>query len=187
MICGRMSHFVIVIGVVLVSSITLAEGLGPLPDASQESLLWQYKSYANVALFHFIVPQEVTRATWEFASFHDREGCPSRRVEIYIQQGSYPLFTTAGNNTDNHFPENFYLKRTHLSHLHVHSAYQPRNSANYPVYNPLPGSWFVAAYLETFSESLGFHHKCKYSLGSIGNNISGEHGKSPNVKSPIST
>jgi hypothetical protein len=141
-------------------------GLGPLPDASQESLLWQYKSYANVALFHFIVPTEVTRATWEFASFHDKEGCPSRRVQIYIQQGSFPIFAAAPNDT---FPDNFFLKRTHLDHLHVYSAYQPRNSENYPVYNPLPGSWFVAAFLDPFSEALGFRHKCKYSLGSIGN------------------
>ena len=52
--------------------------------------------------------------------------------------------------------------------LFVYSAYQPKNSAVFPVYNPLPGSWFVAAYLEPFSETLGFKHKCKYSLGSIG-------------------
>ncbi len=52
--------------------------------------------------------------------------------------------------------------------LFVYSAYQPKNSAVFPIYNPLPGSWFVAAFLEPFSESLGFRHKCKYSLGSIG-------------------
>ena len=42
--------------------------LGTLPDASQEGLLWQFKSYSSVALFHFNVPPEVTRATWEFAA-----------------------------------------------------------------------------------------------------------------------
>ncbi len=46
-----------------------ATSLGPLPDASQEGLLWQWKNYASIALFHYNVPQEATRATWEFASF----------------------------------------------------------------------------------------------------------------------
>ena len=40
-----------------------------LPDASQEGLLWPWKGYASVALFHFHVPEESTRATFEFASF----------------------------------------------------------------------------------------------------------------------
>ena len=36
------------------------------------------------------------------------------------------------------------------------------------VYNPLPGDWYVAAYLEPFEENLGgFFHRCRYSLGSI--------------------
>ena len=39
------------------------------PDASQEGLLWPWKGYASVALFHFHVPEESTRATFEFASF----------------------------------------------------------------------------------------------------------------------
>ena len=38
----------------------------------------------------------------------------------------------------------------------------------HPVYNPLPGSWFVAAYLEPANEPQGFlTQKCRYSLGSI--------------------
>ena len=40
-----------------------------MPDASQEGILKQYKSYEDVALFHYTVPTETTRATWEFASF----------------------------------------------------------------------------------------------------------------------
>ena len=36
------------------------------------------------------------------------------------------------------------------------------------VYNPLPGDWYAAAYLEQFEEKLGgFMHRCRYSLGSI--------------------
>ena len=42
---------------------------GTMPDSSQEGILKQYKSYEDVALFHYTVPSETTRATWEFASF----------------------------------------------------------------------------------------------------------------------
>ena len=49
--------------------LNFASCLGPLPDASQEGLLWPWKGYASVALFHFNVPEESTRATFEFASF----------------------------------------------------------------------------------------------------------------------
>ena len=36
------------------------------------------------------------------------------------------------------------------------------------MYNPLPGDWYAAAYLEPFEENLGgFLHRCRYSLGSI--------------------
>ena len=50
--------------------------MGSLPDASQEGLLEQFNSYASVAVFHYTVPPEITRATWEFASFQDRPECP---------------------------------------------------------------------------------------------------------------
>ena len=43
-------------------------------------------------MFHYTVPPEVTRATWEFASFQDHGDCPHRRVRIFLQQGSYPVF-----------------------------------------------------------------------------------------------
>ena len=63
----------------LVSAVVLAavaawpcgggSGLNTLPDASQEGLLSQFSGYASVTVFHYTVPPEVTRATWEFASF----------------------------------------------------------------------------------------------------------------------
>ena len=62
-------------------TLNLALGMGSLPDASQEGLLDQFKGYASLAVFHYTVPPEVTRATWEFASFQDRPECPPRGVE----------------------------------------------------------------------------------------------------------
>ena len=78
-----------------------ADSLGTLPDASQEGLLYQFKSYSNVALFHYNVPSEVTRATWEFAAFQDDPSCPSRKVHIYLQHGAYPVFNGYFENNKN--------------------------------------------------------------------------------------
>ena len=108
--------------------------LGTLPDASQEGLLWQFKSYSNVALFHYNVPSEVTRATWEFAAFQDDPGCPKRKVHIYLQHGAYPVFNGYPkiNETQEDFPSYFYVERTNLIHMTTISAYQPTDSTVFP-------------------------------------------------------
>ncbi|XP_059082591.1 uncharacterized protein LOC131880099 [Tigriopus californicus] len=148
---------------VLINSFQPLQGMGSLPDASQEGLLSQFTSYASLAIFHYTVPKEVTRATWEFASFQDRPDCPSREVHIHVQHGSYPVFS--GDNSS--FPESFYLERSSLAHLTTDSHFQPDNSAVHAIYNPLPGSWFAVAYLAPFDEKYGLKKKCRYSLGSI--------------------
>ena len=62
--------------------LNFASCLGPLPDASQEGLLWPWKGYASVALFHFNVPEESTRATFEFASF---QGMPFFHISQFVR------------------------------------------------------------------------------------------------------
>jgi len=139
---------------------------GTMPDSSQEGILKQYKSYEDVALFHYTVPSETTRATWEFASFQDDPDCPVREVMIYLQHGSFPVMV-ADNSS---FPANLYTERTSLHLIKTHSAFQPHDSTIFPVYNPLPGTWFVAAYLAPYEEKIiqqGIHHRCRYSIGSI--------------------
>ena len=143
-----------------------AAGVGNMPDASQEGILKQYRSYEDVALFHYTVPPEVTRATWEFASFQNDPDCAVREVHIWIQHGSYPVMA-ADNAT---FPSSMYTLRTDLQMVKTHSAYNPHDSTIFPVYNPLPGTWYAAAYLTPFEEKIiqqGIHKKCRYSLGSI--------------------
>jgi len=137
-----------------------------MPDASQEGILRQYRSYEDIALFHYTVPPETTRATWEFASFQDVADCPRREVVIHLQHGSYPV-VSADNSS---FPASLYTQRTGLHTIHTRSAHQPHDSTIFPVYNPLPGTWFAAAYLAPYEERIqqqGLHHKCRYSLGSI--------------------
>ena len=139
---------------------------GTMPDASQEGILKQYRSYEDIALFHYTVPPETTRATWEFASFQDEPDCPRREVLIHLQHGSFPVIS-ADNSS---FPSNLYTLRSSLHTIRTRSAHQPHDSTIFPVYNPLPGTWFAAAYLAPYEEKIrqqGLHHKCRYSLGSI--------------------
>jgi hypothetical protein len=143
-----------------------ADSLGPLPDASQEGLLWPWKGYSSVALFHYHVPKEATRATWEFASFQDAPDCPKRQVHVWIQYGSYPVINAS--SVDEFPTSRYYTERSNLEWLTLESAHKPADSVVHPVYNPMPGSWFIAAYLEPMDEPLGFlQNKCRYSLGSI--------------------
>ena len=140
--------------------------LGPLPDASQEGLLWPWKGYASVALFHYKVPEEATRATWEFASFQDQADCPSRQVHVWIQHGSYPVINAS--STEEFPPHQYFVERSHMDWLTLESAYKPSETLVHPIYAPLSGSWFAVAYLEPFNEPVGFLRKpCRYSLGSI--------------------
>ena len=119
---------------VILKPLNRISALGTLPDASQEGLLWQFKSYSNVALFHYNVPSEVTRATWEFAAFQDDPSCPKRKVHIYLQHGAYPVFNGYPkiNETQEDFPSYFYVERTNLIHMTTISAYQPTDSTVFP-------------------------------------------------------
>lgn len=150
-------------GLVLIASVAT---LGPLPDASQEGLLWPWKGYASVALFHFKVPEESTRATFEFASFQDKIDCPSRQVRVWLQHGGFPVVDAT--STDEFPPAQFFMDRSHMEWLTLESAYKPSETLVHPVYAPQAGSWFAAAYLEPSDEPLGFlRQQCRYSLGSI--------------------
>ena len=137
-------------------------GIGNMPDASQEGILKQYRSYEDVALFHFSVPPETTRATWEFASFQNDPACAVRDVHIWIQHGSFPV-AQFDNST---FSRDLYTERTSLHLVETKSACNPHDSTIFPVYNPIPGTRYAAAYLTPFEEKIiqqGIHRKCRYS------------------------
>ena len=139
---------------------------GNMPDASQEGILKQFGSYEDVALFHYNVPPDVSRASWEFASFQNDPECEVREVEIWLQHGSFPVMSPHNSS----FPANMMRLRTGLHMVRAVSAYNPHDSTILPVYDPLPGTWYAAAYLIPFEEKIiqqGIHQKCRYSLGSI--------------------
>ena len=66
----------------------------------------------------------------------------------YIQHGSYPVMSPDNSS----FPSNVYTGRTSLHYITTKSAYQPHDATIFPMYNPLPGNWFVAAYISHWDQ-----------------------------------
>lgn len=66
----------------------------------------------------------------------------------YIQHGSYPVMSPDNSS----FPLSVYTGRTSLHYITTKSAYQPHDATIFPVYNPLPGNWFVAAYISHWDQ-----------------------------------
>ncbi|XP_015609576.1 post-GPI attachment to proteins factor 6 isoform X3 [Cephus cinctus] len=137
-----------------------------VPQASQEGSLHSFKSYSDVAIFHYTVPKEVLRATWQFAAFMDGKNCLPRKVHIYIQWGSYPIISV--NNAS--FPPHMYTKRNGTILVSVMTTFEPKTTATVPIYGPEAGDWFVGAYMSHWDEKVqqqGLGHKCHYSIGSV--------------------
>ncbi|KAJ8305317.1 hypothetical protein KUTeg_015862 [Tegillarca granosa] len=91
--------------------------------------------------------------------FVDMEHCAILRR--YAQHGSYPVIRPYNES----FPEHFYLNRTNLHHVIVQT-----NNFSFPVSinNPLPGLWFLAAFIPKGQEKIsqkGLNkHNCLYGL-----------------------
>ncbi|XP_077255398.1 post-GPI attachment to proteins factor 6 isoform X3 [Temnothorax americanus] len=137
-----------------------------IPQATQEDLLRSFKSYSDVAMFHYTVPKEVFRATWQFAAFMDDPTCHPRKVYIHIKFGSYPVISTSTGI----FLTNKSAKWTDDIVVRTTTSYQPKNVTVVPVYEPQPGDWFVAAYMSSWDERVqqqGLGHKCRYSIGTV--------------------
>ncbi|XP_015182403.1 PREDICTED: transmembrane protein 8A-like isoform X1 [Polistes dominula] len=138
-----------------------------IPEASQESILQPFKSYSDVAMFHYNVPKEVFRATWQFAAFTDQPNCPQRKVHIHLRWGSYPVLPIDNMTT---FPTNMYPLNNDTLVISTDTYFEPESIAVIPVYGPQAGDWFVAAYLSPWDKKVqqqGLFHKCHYSIGSI--------------------
>lgn len=137
-----------------------------ISDAYQESLLRPYRSFSDVAIFHYYVPSQVTRATWEFAAFMDYEKCIEREVHITLQPGSYPII----NPENASFPDGMYVEEDGQFSLTTVTKHQPHDALVFHAFNPVPGNWFALAYISDWVREIrqeGISHKCKYSLGSI--------------------
>lgn len=135
-------------------------------DAYQESLLRPFRTFSDVAIFHFTVPAQTSRAAWQFVAFMDDKHCPSESVHIYLRHGSYPVI--AADNSS--FPAHVLLPSPSVYRLQTVTKFQPTEMPEFHVLNPLPGSWFVIAFLKESSRQIkqqGIHRSCQYSLGSM--------------------
>ncbi|XP_020709413.2 post-GPI attachment to proteins factor 6-like isoform X2 [Athalia rosae] len=137
-----------------------------LPEASQEGSLHPFQNYGDLTTFHYTVPKDVFRATWQFAAFSDGKNCAPRKVHLYLQPGGYPVISV--NNAS--LPPNMHLYRNDTISCTLTTTFEPKVSATIPVYSPVPGDWFVTAYLSHWDQKVqqqGLGHKCRYSLGSV--------------------
>ena len=50
------------------------------------------------------------------------------------------------------FPPDLYTERSSMLRIVLKAKYQPQDTTVLPVYNPLPGSWFAAAYLPDWDQ-----------------------------------
>ncbi|XP_032665040.1 post-GPI attachment to proteins factor 6-like isoform X2 [Odontomachus brunneus] len=138
------------------------------PHASQEDVLHSFKSYSDVAMFHYTVPKDVLRATWQFAAFMDDPSCQSRKVHIHLRFGSYPVISTSKES----FFINTHIENNHEIIVTTMTIYQPTiiNTTIVPIYGPEAGDWFVAAYMSPWDQRVqqqGLGHKCQYSIGTV--------------------
>lgn len=117
-------------------------------------------------MFHYTVPKEVLRATWQFAAFMDDPTCHPHKVYIHLKFGSYPVITANNGifltNKSTQWDDDIIVTTI--------TAYQSKNVTVIPVYEPQPGDWFVAAYMFHWDEKVqqqGLGHKCQYSIGTV--------------------
>ncbi|XP_011300613.1 transmembrane protein 8B [Fopius arisanus] len=137
-----------------------------VPETSQEASLHVFKTYNDVATFHYTVPKEVHRATWQFAAFMDGSHCIPREVNIYLQWGSYPIIS-ADNAS---FPPAMNPERNGTIVIKTWTTHEAETTVVLPVNGPEPGDWFVGAYMTYWDEKVqqqGLGYKCHYSIGSV--------------------
>jgi len=52
------------------------------------------------------------------------------------------------------FPEQVWNERTSMYSVRLRASFKPHDASVFPVSNPLPGSWFAAAYLPNWDQQV---------------------------------
>ncbi|RWS13612.1 transmembrane protein 8B-like protein [Dinothrombium tinctorium] len=139
-------------------------------DAYQESILKPIRSYSDVAIFHYSVPSQSSKASWTFIAFSDDSSCEEKIVHIYLRYGSYPVISIDNIS----FPENVVLPTDldeSLYYVKAITRFQPKDMPVIDILNPYPGSWFAIAFIVSDGNEAikqqGIGKKCHYSIGSM--------------------
>nr|CAD7428789.1 unnamed protein product [Timema monikensis] len=106
----------------------------------------EYRSFRDVTILHFNLPDKVKLATWKFnatehlisSSIVSR--CRKRGVSLYLKYGSYPVI----NPDNSSFPENYYNVRVPIYNVTFRSD-SVEKTVN--IVNPMPGDWFAVTFL----------------------------------------
>nr|CAD7572428.1 unnamed protein product [Timema californicum] len=106
----------------------------------------EYRSFRDVTILHFNLPDKVKLATWRFnatehlisSSIVSR--CRKRGVSLYLKYGSYPVV----NPDNSSFPENYYNVRVPIYNVTFRSD-SVEKTVN--IVNPMPGDWFAVTFL----------------------------------------
>nr|CAD7392103.1 unnamed protein product [Timema cristinae] len=106
----------------------------------------EYRSFRDVTILHFNLPDKVKLATWKFnatehlisSSIVSR--CRKRGVSLYLKYGSYPVV----NPDNSSFPENYYNVRVPIYNVTFRSD-SVEKTVN--IVNPMPGDWFAVTFL----------------------------------------
>ncbi|KAJ8678765.1 hypothetical protein QAD02_014552 [Eretmocerus hayati] len=151
---------------ILIIVALIKDGSSTIPESSQEGALQPFNSYQDVIMFHYTVPKQVLRATWQFSAFMDSSKCPQREVHIFLKWGSYPVMPINNTTTS----PNVRVNHNDTVHVSTVTAFEPNTMTILPINSPQPGDWFVGAYLTHWDKKVlqkGLGSDCRYSLGSV--------------------
>ncbi|XP_054161604.1 post-GPI attachment to proteins factor 6-like [Oppia nitens] len=169
------SLMVVIIGLIIQSSQQLKVNQF---EASRQ--LYPLKSYREVQIYHFVIPNEVLEAKWRFnASTSDAStyksplkvyssqlkvlnlhSCEPMDLTVHIRYGSLPIINI--NNAT--LPENLMTNDTQQYKIEWKSD-STLNEFN--ITNPLPGHWFALSYINTKDDRIsqkGLEVECQHKL-----------------------
>ncbi|KAJ8880657.1 hypothetical protein PR048_017127 [Dryococelus australis] len=126
---------------------TRVEGNGPVTLARLPGReITEYRSFRDVTILQFTIPQNVRLASWVFNATEHRMSpslvtrCRAREVSLFLKHGSYPVINPDGSI----FPDNFYTHRVPVYDLEFRSD---SVAAGINITCPPPGDWFAVAFL----------------------------------------
>ncbi|XP_059488547.1 transmembrane protein 8B [Neocloeon triangulifer] len=142
-------------------SVTRAQEIRIASQHWQGRQIREFRSYSDVEVFHFRVPDQTVTANWNFTA-KELNDCEPRNVSVYVKQGSFPVV----NPNNGKFPDNFRTE-TELAKVNGLSILSDGLQYSLSVDRPLPGDWFVIAFLtfeNTKIEQKGIAKSCRSSF-----------------------
>ncbi|XP_065350573.1 post-GPI attachment to proteins factor 6 [Cloeon dipterum] len=123
--------------------------------------IYEFRGYHDVEVFYFRVPDQTVLANWSFTA-RELSDCEPRNVSIYLKHGSFPVVNP--NNAT--FPNDF-RTQDEAGKVKGLSILSDGAKNSLQVEQPLPGDWFLIAFLtfeNTRIEQKGIAKYCSTSF-----------------------